>query len=69
MNVIWDHALGGINYSITEIGGPQCVEFLPLWQRVAETLVLVPLGIYGIIISSRNLEVLSVIMLSYSASF
>ncbi|VDK88032.1 unnamed protein product [Litomosoides sigmodontis] len=56
MNVIWDRALGGINYSIPEVGGPQCVEFLPLWQRIAETLILVPLGIYGIIISSRNLE-------------
>ncbi|EJW88955.1 hypothetical protein WUBG_00129 [Wuchereria bancrofti] len=56
MDVILDHAFGGINNSIPGIGGPQCVKFLPLWQRIAETFLLVPLAICGIIISSKNLE-------------
>ncbi|VDN82404.1 unnamed protein product [Brugia pahangi] len=56
MDVILDHSFGGINSSIPGIGGPQCVKFLPLWQRIAETFLLVPLAICGIIISSKNLE-------------
>lgn len=56
MDVILDHSFGGINSSIPGIGGPQCVKFLPLWQRIAETFLLVPLAICGIIISSKNLQ-------------
>ncbi|MCP9258554.1 hypothetical protein DINM_001582 [Dirofilaria immitis] len=56
MDVIYDYLLGGINNFIPENGGPQCLEFLSLWQRVVETLILVPFAIAGIIISSKNLE-------------
>uniref|UniRef100_A0A8R1TMC6 Transmembrane protein 164 n=1 Tax=Onchocerca volvulus TaxID=6282 RepID=A0A8R1TMC6_ONCVO len=54
MDIIWDRLYGGVSNFFPEEGGPQC--FLPLWQRIVETLLLVALAIGGIIISSKNLE-------------
>lgn len=40
----WDLAVGGVNHSIEGNGGEDCIAYIPLWQKVLETLVVVPLG-------------------------
>ncbi|GMR33420.1 hypothetical protein PMAYCL1PPCAC_03615, partial [Pristionchus mayeri] len=38
----WDLAVGGVNYSIPGNGGPECKAFIPYWQRLVESGILVP---------------------------
>ncbi|KAF6019299.1 hypothetical protein EB796_022388 [Bugula neritina] len=35
----WDSFVGGVNFSIAGTGGPECVAFIPYWQKVWETLL------------------------------
>uniref|UniRef100_A0A914X738 Transmembrane protein 164 n=1 Tax=Plectus sambesii TaxID=2011161 RepID=A0A914X738_9BILA len=43
-----DILVAGVNHSIEGNGGPQCANYIPLWQRLLETAFMVPLGAYGI---------------------
>uniref|UniRef100_A0AC34GKJ2 Uncharacterized protein n=1 Tax=Panagrolaimus sp. ES5 TaxID=591445 RepID=A0AC34GKJ2_9BILA len=54
--LLYNLAVKGVDYSIDGNGGPDCVQFIPLWQRLCETLVFVPLGIYCISLAWDYLE-------------
>jgi hypothetical protein len=54
--VLYNLAVKGVDYSIDGNGGPECVNFIPLWQRLCETLIFVPLGIYCISLAWDYLE-------------
>uniref|UniRef100_A0A914XXR4 Transmembrane protein 164 n=1 Tax=Panagrolaimus superbus TaxID=310955 RepID=A0A914XXR4_9BILA len=54
--LLYNLAVKGVDYSIDGNGGPECVQFIPLWQRLCETLVFVPLGIYCISLAWDYLE-------------
>lgn len=45
-NYILDIAYGGVNHSLPGNGGPECVEFLSLRQRIVETLSYVTFAIF-----------------------
>jgi len=49
-------ALAGVNHSIPGNGGADCAQYIPTWQKVAETLVFVPLSFYLIFWSLNSLE-------------
>ncbi|GMT34566.1 hypothetical protein PFISCL1PPCAC_25863 [Pristionchus fissidentatus] len=38
----WDLAVGGVNFSIEGNGGPECIGFMPNWQRLIETAIALP---------------------------
>ncbi|ETN70580.1 hypothetical protein RB195_021759 [Necator americanus] len=41
----WDLATGGVNHSIQGNGGEECMTYLPIWQRLCETALFVPLAV------------------------
>jgi hypothetical protein len=46
--MLYNLAVRGVDYDLEGNGGPECQGFIPLWQRVFETSIFVPLGIYCI---------------------
>ncbi|CAD5234338.1 unnamed protein product [Bursaphelenchus xylophilus] len=47
-HLLYEVTLGGVNHSIPGNGGLDCLNYIPLWQRVLETIIFVPLGFYGL---------------------
>uniref|UniRef100_A0A914CLG0 Uncharacterized protein n=1 Tax=Acrobeloides nanus TaxID=290746 RepID=A0A914CLG0_9BILA len=55
-SMLYNLLIGGVDHSIPGNGGIDCVNYIPLWQRVVETVVIVPLSLYGIVWSLGRLE-------------
>uniref|UniRef100_A0A914DX56 Transmembrane protein 164 n=1 Tax=Acrobeloides nanus TaxID=290746 RepID=A0A914DX56_9BILA len=55
-SMLYNLLLGGVNHSIPGNGGIDCVNYIPLWQRVVETVVIAALGICCIAWSLGRLE-------------
>ncbi|CAD5229467.1 unnamed protein product [Bursaphelenchus okinawaensis] len=55
-HLLYEFTLGGVNHSIPGNGGPDCLNYIPLWQRALETLVIVPLSFYGLYACYPHLE-------------
>jgi len=45
---MWTDMYAGVDHSIPGNGGPECVNFLPGWQRVVETVLAVSMAAYEI---------------------
>jgi len=54
--LLYEFSLGGVNRSIPGNGGQDCVDYLPNWQKIVETVVFVPLCVYVILQSIEYLE-------------
>uniref|UniRef100_A0A915E8S0 Uncharacterized protein n=1 Tax=Ditylenchus dipsaci TaxID=166011 RepID=A0A915E8S0_9BILA len=54
--VLSDIALSGVNFSLAGNGGPECIDYIPPWQRWLETLIFSSVSFYGIYCSIGNLE-------------
>lgn len=54
--MLWHFAISGVNQSLEGNGGPECVHFLPLWQKLVETMIAIPIGIYGLYWSHSRLH-------------
>uniref|UniRef100_A0A7E4V8T1 Ferric oxidoreductase domain-containing protein n=1 Tax=Panagrellus redivivus TaxID=6233 RepID=A0A7E4V8T1_PANRE len=54
--LIYSLAVDGVDFALPGNGGRECFEFIPVWQRIFESLIFIPLAVYGITSAWNYLE-------------
>ena len=49
--------LQGVNFSLAGTGGPECVAFIPFWQKIVETLIALSISFSFTYVAGKRLTI------------
>lgn len=56
LGLFYEWTYAGVDHSIEGNGGPECIGFIPTWQKILETSIVCPIAIMEIIYGLRNIS-------------